>query len=59
MTMPLDLLTGRPVKQPRVRLPTKLIVRRSYGCEASRCTAKGIVRGRSEQTARRLADLNR
>jgi DNA-binding LacI/PurR family transcriptional regulator len=32
MTMLLDLLAGRSVKQPRVKLPTRLIVRRSCGC---------------------------
>jgi DNA-binding LacI/PurR family transcriptional regulator len=35
MTMLLDLLAGRPVKQRRVTLPTQLIVRQSCGCEAS------------------------
>jgi LacI family transcriptional regulator len=34
MTMLLDLLAGRPVKPNRVRLPTRLIVRHSCGCEA-------------------------
>jgi LacI family repressor for deo operon, udp, cdd, tsx, nupC, and nupG len=35
MTMLLDLLEGRPVKQRRVKLPTRLIVRQSCGCGAS------------------------
>jgi len=35
MTMLLQLMAGKPVKQRRVKLPTKLIVRRSCGCEAS------------------------
>jgi DNA-binding LacI/PurR family transcriptional regulator len=35
MTMLLDLLAGRPVKQRRVRLPTRLIKRQSCGCVAS------------------------
>jgi LacI family transcriptional regulator len=34
MTMLLDLLAGRPVKERRVKLPTRLIVRHSCGCEA-------------------------
>jgi DNA-binding LacI/PurR family transcriptional regulator len=32
MSMLLGLLEGRPVKRHRVKLPTRLIVRRSCGC---------------------------
>ncbi|MBM4431208.1 MAG: GntR family transcriptional regulator [Chloroflexi bacterium] len=35
MSMLLDLLAGRPVKQRRVMLPTRLMVRQSCGCAES------------------------
>jgi LacI family transcriptional regulator len=34
MRMLLDLLAGRPLKPNRVKLPTRLIIRHSCGCEA-------------------------